>query len=70
MPHGTVRDLARAALAIARDGLAARGLDEQSILDPLDAIVAGAPNQAQHWLERYHGAWQGDTTRIFAEAAV
>ncbi len=68
--RGTVRDLARDALAIARDGLTARGLDEQSMLDPLDAIVAGAPNQAQHWLERYHGAWQGDASRIFGEAAV
>jgi glutamate--cysteine ligase len=67
---GTVRDLARDALAIARDGLAARGLDEQSMLDPLDAIVAGAPNQAQHWLARYHGPWAGDVTRIFEEAAV
>ena len=67
---GTVGDLARDALAIARDGLTARGLDEQSMLDPLDAIVAGAPNQAQHWLERYHGPWQGDASRIFEEAAV
>ncbi len=67
---GTVRDLARDALAIARDGLTARGLDEASLLDPLDAIVAGAPNQAQHWLARYHGAWQGDAARIFGEAAV
>ncbi len=67
---GTVRDLARDALAIARDGLTARGLDEQSFLDPLDAIAGGAPTQAEHWLERYRGDWQGDASRIFAEAAV
>ncbi len=68
--QGSVRDLAREALAIARDGLTARGLDEQSMLDPLDAIVAGAPSQAEHWLERYHSAWQGDAARIFTEAAI
>jgi glutamate--cysteine ligase len=67
---GTVRDLARAAAAIARDGLRARGHGEESFLDPLDAIVAGAPTQAEHWLERYHGPWGGDVTRIFEEAAV
>ncbi len=67
---GTVRDLARISLAIARDGLRARGHGEEAYLDPLDAIVAGAPNQAEHWLERYHGAWGGDATRIFGEARV
>ena len=67
---GTVRDLARDALAIARQGLIARGLDEAAMLDPLDAIVAGGPNQAEHWLARYHGAWGGVVTRIFEEAAV
>ena len=67
---GTVRDLARAAVSIARDGLLARGHGEESFLDRIDAIVAGAPTQAEHWLERYHGAWAGDVTRIFEEAAV
>jgi glutamate--cysteine ligase len=50
--------------------LRARGLGEEVYLDPLDAIVAGAPNQAEHWLARYHGEWGGDVTRIFGEAAV
>ena len=67
---GTVRDLARDAVAIARQGLAARALGEESFLEPLEAIVAGAPNQAQHWLARYHGPWQGDVSRIFEEAAI
>ncbi len=68
--NATVRELARAALAISRDGLRARGLGEAAYLDPLDAIVAGAPNQAEYWLERYHGVWGGDVTRIFLEARV
>ncbi len=40
------------------------------MLLPLEAIAAGAPTQAEYWLERYHGAWQGDTGRIFREAAI
>jgi glutamate--cysteine ligase len=67
---GTVADLARQAVAIASDGLKARRLDEETYLEPLQAIVAGAPTQAEHWLARYHGEWRGDVTRIFAEAAI
>jgi glutamate--cysteine ligase len=73
---GTLRDLAAEIVAIAADGLRARGRrnadgdDESVYLQPLRAIVAGAPTQAEHWLQRYHGAWQGDVTQIFAEAAV
>ncbi len=65
-----LRDLARIALAIARDGLRARKLGEEAYLDPLDAVVAGGPCQAEHWLARYHGDWGGDVRRIFEEAAV
>jgi glutamate--cysteine ligase len=73
--NGVLRDLARDVVAIAKDGLRARGalgpngLDETIHLAPLEAIVAGAPTQAEHWLGRYNGAWNGDITRIFAEAA-
>jgi glutamate--cysteine ligase len=73
---GTLRDLAGAAVAIARDGLRARGrhnlagLDESGYIVPLELIIAGQPTQAEHWLARYHKAWQGDVSRIFAEAAI
>jgi glutamate--cysteine ligase len=73
---GELRDVARDAIAIARDGLRARaryntvGLDESVYLNPLEAIAAGEPTQAEHWLARYHQAWQGDVRRIFAEAAI
>jgi len=67
---GTVRDLARDVLAIAADGLAARGLAERVYLAPLDEIAAGGPTQAEHWLARYAGAWDGDVTQIFGEAAI
>jgi glutamate--cysteine ligase len=71
---GTLRDLARQAVAIAGDGLRARartngaGDDERIYLAPLHEIAAGGPSQAEHWLARYHGAWGGDVTRMFAEA--
>ena len=72
----TLRDLARDAVAIARDGLRARarrnaaGEDEQRYLAPLEAIAAGDATQAEHWLERYNGVWRGDVRRIFAETAI
>jgi glutamate--cysteine ligase len=72
----SLRDLARDVVAIARDGLRARerrdesGRDESVHLAPLEAIVAGEPTQAEHWLARFHGAWGGDLRKIFAEAAI
>jgi glutamate--cysteine ligase len=62
--------VARDVLAIARDGLRARGLGEETHLDPLDAIVATGQTQADRWLERCATAWGGDVSRVFAEAAV
>ncbi len=73
---GTLRDLAREVLAIARDGLAARarrnaaGEHEGIYLQPLEAIAAGAPNQAERWLERYHGPWHGDASAMLREGAI
>ena len=67
---GTLRDVARDAVAIARGGLRARGLDEERLLAPLEDIVAGGPTQAEAWLALYHGAWRGDVTRIFETAAI
>ena len=71
---GTLRDLAREAVAIAADGLKNRakrnaaGEDESVYLAPLQEIAAGGPTQAEFWLQRYEGAWKGDVTKIFAEA--
>jgi glutamate--cysteine ligase len=73
---GTVRDVAREIVAISRDGLRARrrldsaGRDESVHLSPLEALVAGAPTQAEHWLARFHGEWRGDVTQIFAESEI
>jgi len=65
-----LRDIARDALSIARDGLRARGKGEQRYLDPLDSIVASGATQAEQWLVRYNGVWGQDASRIVAEAAI
>lgn len=65
-----LREVARDVLAIARDGLKARGLGEERYLDPLDAVVATGQTQADRWLARCATEWGGDVSRIFAEAAI
>ncbi|MBB2155417.1 glutamate--cysteine ligase [Gluconacetobacter diazotrophicus] len=73
---GTLRELTARMVEIAVQGLRARavtdgtGRDESHLLAPLQEIAAGGPTQAERWLERYHGAWKGDVTHIFSEAAV
>jgi glutamate--cysteine ligase len=66
----TLQDIARDAVAIARDGLIARGLGEEVYLAPLDEIVASGLTQADRWLRRYATAWAGDVRNIFGEAEV
>jgi glutamate--cysteine ligase len=70
-----VRDIARDVLAIARAGLRARarpgagGLiaDETHFLDALDETVATGKTPADELLDRYHGDWAGDLSRIYAD---
>jgi glutamate--cysteine ligase len=52
--------VARDALAIARDGLKARGLGEEAYLAPLDEIAQSGMTQADRMLQLYHGPWRGD----------
>jgi glutamate--cysteine ligase len=66
----SLRDVARDVLAIARDGLNARGLDEGLFLDPLDAIVASGETQADRWLQRFDNIWHGDARMMLREAAI
>ena len=76
VPGGTLRDLARDAVALSQDGMRARrelddaGEDETKFLAPLDEIVHGRPNQAESWLARYYGEWAGDVTKIWTESQI
>ena len=71
---GTLHDIAREALAIARGGLAARarlnasGDNETGFLDPLHEIVSRNETPAERLLRLYHGEWGGDISRVYEES--
>jgi glutamate--cysteine ligase len=70
---GRMRDLARTVLQIASDGLTRRarlnsaGDNEGGFLDPLNEIVTSGKTPADRLLDLYHGAWQGDVSRVYSE---
>ncbi|MHA6318081.1 glutamate--cysteine ligase [Altererythrobacter sp. CAU 1778] len=72
IPGGRVLgDIAGEVLAIARSGLAKRarlnssGDNETGFLETLDEIVESRKVPAQRLLDRYHGEWGGDISRIY-----
>jgi glutamate--cysteine ligase len=66
----SLRDIGRDALAIARQGLVARGLGEARFLAPLDEIARSGLTRAERALALYEGAWRGDASRALEDAAV
>src|SRR3546814_428393 len=73
-PRGrTFRELGRQILDIAASGLTARarfnsmGENEVGFLDPLREIIASGKTPAERLLERYHGPWAGDISRVYDE---
>lgn len=70
-----LHDLAREAVAIAQSGLKARakpgagGLipDETHFLNALEESVSSGRVPADELLEKYHGEWNGDLSKIYAE---
>lgn len=72
---GRLRDIAGEVLDIAHAGLAARarlngaGDNETGFLDPLREIVRSGKVPAQVLLDRYHGDWGGDISRVYGEAS-
>ena len=70
---GTMRELAAKVLDIAAAGLTERaalnaaGDNESGFLDPLREVVASGMTFADRLLERYHGAWAGDVSRVYQE---
>ena len=71
----SMHDLAREAVAIADGGLRARAMpgaggllpDETHFLNALKESVDSGQVPADELLARYHGAWNGDLSRIYAE---
>jgi glutamate--cysteine ligase len=72
---GSVRDLARRALDISREGLRRRaalngdGQDETRFLDVLQEIVDSGKTAAERKLDLFHGAWNGSVDPVFREFA-
>jgi glutamate--cysteine ligase len=73
--NGSVRDLAAEAVRIAIGGLRRRavknkdGSDETGFLDALVEIVEANQTPAERKLALFHGTWNGDIDRVFAEFA-
>lgn len=63
-------DLARAAVSLSQAGLAARGLGEETLLAPLVDSLSSCDVQADRWLARYHGEWDGDLRPIYAASSL
>jgi glutamate--cysteine ligase len=71
----TVQALARHMLTISKAGLRLRGQTdsiggtEEGFIEPLFQIVESGRTRAEEILERYHGAWNRDVSRLFTEHA-
>ncbi|WP_126171905.1 glutamate--cysteine ligase [Altericroceibacterium xinjiangense] len=71
---GTLRDIAREVLSIARSGLSARarlgasGDNETGYLAPLEEIIDSGKVPAQRLLDKFHGEWNGDVTRAYEDS--
>ncbi|TCP99283.1 glutamate--cysteine ligase [Sphingomonas sp. PP-F2F-A104-K0414] len=72
---GKLRDIAGQVLDIAGAGLSARarfnraGDNETGFLDPLREIVRSGKVPAEVLLEKYHGVWGGDVSKVYDEAS-
>jgi len=68
-----LRDIAGEVLDISHAGLAARarldagGSNETGFLDPLREVVRSGKVPAEVLLEKYHGPWGGDVSRVYEE---
>jgi len=71
---GSLRDLAGEVLDMAHEGLVARarlnsmGDNESGFLNPLRQIVESGKVPAQDLLDKYHGEWGGDISRVYEES--
>ena len=69
----TLRSIAGEVLDIANAGLTARarfdasGSNETGFLDPLREVVRSGKVPAEILLEKYHGAWGGDVSKVYDE---
>ncbi|KZB73333.1 MULTISPECIES: glutamate--cysteine ligase [Thalassospira] len=73
--NGTVQDLSKEVLAIARQGLQNRGRmdgygdDESHFLDSLDDVAESGRTLAEEFLDKYETEWNGSVDPLFKEYA-
>lgn len=71
----TVQDVAKDMVAIARHGLKRRAVfsgglvDESGYLSEIEDVAETGITPAERLLERYHGAWKGDVSKVYDEFA-
>jgi glutamate--cysteine ligase len=66
----TLADVSRQVVELAKAGLQRRGLGEDIYLAPFEETLDLGKTPAERWLDKYHGEWEGDLTRIFADAEI
>lgn len=72
---GTVQDIAKEVLRIARRGLRARqrlnlaSQDETLYLEPLEDVANSGKTLSDHMLDKFHGPWRGQIDHVFGEYA-
>ncbi|WP_120009836.1 glutamate--cysteine ligase [Teichococcus vastitatis] len=66
----TLRDWGHDALAIAGQGLRARGLGEERYLAPVQAVLDSGETQADRWLRLCREEWGGEVARVLSAAAI
>lgn len=66
----TLADVSQQVVALAKGGLQRRGLGEDIYLTPFEETLDLGKTPAERWLDKYHGEWQGDLTRVFTDAEI
>lgn len=64
---GTVQDVAKQVVAIAKGGLVRRGLDEEGFLQRLEVIAETGLTQADHLLALYETKWKRSVDPLYQE---
>jgi glutamate--cysteine ligase len=63
---GTIQDLAKYMLKLAREGLQRRGKQEESFLLPLEEIAESGVTQAERLLDKYYNEWNEDIDKVYS----
>ncbi len=64
--NGTVQDLAKKVLALSRQGLQARNLQEEKYLQPLEEIANSGITCADRLLQQYTNEWDEDIDKVYS----